>query len=463
MNTNEYEETARVEDTAKEWMNKYGKYIETNPVIDFNGTNFVFTGLTGHSTEKNHPTVQKVIERGGQYRQKVSGTTNYLVVNPEEAGETKIEAVIEQLEKGKNIKVILLKNLEKKLKAKTPSKKAAESKNAAKTLAAKNAKENSGVDGSRYALVGSERKSYKAVKAEVLKTGKTYTYFTRSPLKVGDKALIGFYGFTPSLNESSEDAYFCLAKTSKNIATVVDLNGNKTPKAYRVVLDLGFTKNVTKKIINDCAKFMNIEESDLILISTRIDHVNDSDCFRPISRFVRRIIAAATVLAFKEYASKESISRANEILATRHSFPMQIFDAESFFADGHTLELEDVYMKPDYESIEALKEKYGELIDKSWWREDDDDETPPLYHLYIDRDDDKDEIDKIGYDALDEYINKSVFTSAMAVMIQADLKNLMEAFLSANPPIDDYLDYMIEYANSLGAVEYVEMLKKVKK
>ena len=97
---------------------------------------------------------------------------------------------------------------------------------------------------------------------------------------------------------------------------------------------------------------------------------------------------------------------------------------------------------------------------------DDDDEGPQLYYLrigYGNYKNYKDDIGKIGYDALDEYFNKSIFTSAMTVMIQADLKNLMEAFLSANPPIDDYLDYMIEYANSLGAAEYVKMLKEVKK
>lgn len=338
----------------------------------------------------------------------------------------------------------------------------------------KKAKEkNLSADSSNYGLVASERKSYKAIKAKVLKTGRTYTYFTRTSLKVGDKALIGFHSFTPAWSswyEIFDEIVFEVAKTSRNIAAIVDLNGNKVPKEDRVGLDMGFTNNVTKKVINDCEKFINIEESDLILISTNAEHTNDFLYFRPISRFAKRIVAAATVIAFKKYASEENITKANDILSTRHGFPMQIFDAKIFdpsYDDyWHTLELEDVYMEPDYESIKALKTVYGELIEKAPWL--DDDEFPPLYRLkfkfgYGDDKNHKDDIDKIGYDALDEYINKSVFTSAMAVMIQADLKNLMEAFISANPPIDDYLDYMIEYANSLGAAEYVEMLKEVKK
>lgn len=66
-------EKERTREAAAEWMDKYGNYVEKNPDIDFNGSLFVFSGLEGHWAEKDHPTVQKVIEKGGQYRSKVSG------------------------------------------------------------------------------------------------------------------------------------------------------------------------------------------------------------------------------------------------------------------------------------------------------------------------------------------------------------------------------------------------------
>lgn len=100
------------ERAASQWMDKYGGYLERNPDIDFNGKLFAFSGLAGHGDEREHPTVQKVIEKGGQYRSKVSGLTNYLVVNPSDAGSSKIIAVMEQRQKGKDIKVILLSDLE---------------------------------------------------------------------------------------------------------------------------------------------------------------------------------------------------------------------------------------------------------------------------------------------------------------------------------------------------------------
>lgn len=97
------------------WLEDYGTYLEQDPVIDFNGTRFVFTGLTGTENEKDNPVVQKLTLKGGQHRKNVSGKTDYLVVAPEWAGASKIEAVLEQRKNGKSIKVILLEDLKKAL------------------------------------------------------------------------------------------------------------------------------------------------------------------------------------------------------------------------------------------------------------------------------------------------------------------------------------------------------------
>ena len=105
----EYAESA--EKAAEEWMQKYEKYITHNPVINFNGSVFVSSGCF----DEDHPTIQVLLEEGGQYRSKVSGLTNYLVVDPRYAGQSKIEAAIEQLQKGKNIKVVLRNDLENAL------------------------------------------------------------------------------------------------------------------------------------------------------------------------------------------------------------------------------------------------------------------------------------------------------------------------------------------------------------
>ena len=99
----------------EKWMEEYGEYLETEPDISFDNTLFVFTGLGGKSSEKEDPLVKKVIKAGGQYRTSISGKTDYLVVNPEGAGESKVLKAIELQENGGKIRIILQSDLEEAL------------------------------------------------------------------------------------------------------------------------------------------------------------------------------------------------------------------------------------------------------------------------------------------------------------------------------------------------------------
>lgn len=101
-------------DSKQDWLVKYGHLLSKDPQIVFDGKLFAFSGF-GHASEKEHPVVQKVMERGGLYRSKISGVTNYLVVDPVDSGEAKLRAVMEQREKGKFVQVILREDLEKAL------------------------------------------------------------------------------------------------------------------------------------------------------------------------------------------------------------------------------------------------------------------------------------------------------------------------------------------------------------
>ncbi|NLC26702.1 MAG: hypothetical protein GX777_08805 [Fastidiosipila sp.] len=88
------------------WLEEFGSYVEVAPQIEFEGKLFVFTGLT-----KSHEAAKQVLANGGEYRSSISGKTDYLIVNPDNAGKTKIDAAIEQKKKGSSIKVIMLEDL----------------------------------------------------------------------------------------------------------------------------------------------------------------------------------------------------------------------------------------------------------------------------------------------------------------------------------------------------------------
>ena len=109
--------------TGDSWLRRYKDYLETDPEVTFEGKKFVFSGVAFHAVEKDDPIVQRTVERGGEYRSKVSSKTDYLIVNPSSAGYSKMEAVLEQRKKGKMIKVIDFADFEKILERTPPKKK----------------------------------------------------------------------------------------------------------------------------------------------------------------------------------------------------------------------------------------------------------------------------------------------------------------------------------------------------
>lgn len=103
----------------------FQKTFSTEKLV-IKGNVFAFTGVEGLS---EWPTIlENLNARGGTYKSSVSGKINYLVCNPAYAGESKIKKVFELNSKGKNIKLILLKDFLKiiKVTVKTPQEELAE-------------------------------------------------------------------------------------------------------------------------------------------------------------------------------------------------------------------------------------------------------------------------------------------------------------------------------------------------
>lgn len=94
--------------TGQEWVRRHSRDISQNAFISVQGRSFVFAG-TGSLDEL--PDIRKrLTEMGGVERNSVSGKTDYLVCNPEAAGEAKIKNALEQRRKGSNIKIVLLED-----------------------------------------------------------------------------------------------------------------------------------------------------------------------------------------------------------------------------------------------------------------------------------------------------------------------------------------------------------------
>lgn len=104
-------------ETSKEFLKTYGKNIEKNPQIDFRDKKFVFTGLSArrYALEDETDYAKLIEDRGGLTRSKVSGVTDYLIVDPAGAGDSKIRDAIENQKKGKPIRIIHMDDFRKAL------------------------------------------------------------------------------------------------------------------------------------------------------------------------------------------------------------------------------------------------------------------------------------------------------------------------------------------------------------
>ena len=71
----------------------------------------------------------------------------------------------------------------------------------------------------------------------------------------------------------------------------------------------------------------------------------------------------------------------------------------------------------------------------------------------------EEEADKIMENA-SIYLNKYSYIGAISIMVRGGFVNLLNAFLSAKPPIDEFVGEIIEYLGNTGNDEALNILKK---
>lgn len=101
------------------WIRENEKYLTRDERIVIRDKAFVFSGVEHDENWERINT--RFTEMGGIYRSAVSGKTDYLVCDPPRAGESKLRNALEQKEKGKNVKIILLGDFLKALGLNIPT------------------------------------------------------------------------------------------------------------------------------------------------------------------------------------------------------------------------------------------------------------------------------------------------------------------------------------------------------
>ena len=144
-----------------------------------------------------------------------------------------------------------------------------------------------------WSLTGIFKKSVQQATVQ-LESGKEYQYACRWPFKEGDVAIIGntlLQNYTV-IEQSPNSGQFGLITYAEPKMTI--------KKSHAVELDYVFTESVSKKNITDCIKYL---ESPLKFETLQYGKMSEN--YFPLSFYIRRLLAAASIIAHPKFAAAE--------------------------------------------------------------------------------------------------------------------------------------------------------------
>lgn len=260
--------------------------------------------------------------------------------------------------------------------------------------------------------------------------GNCDSFIANKICKEGDKVLIGHGGET-----SYKLGEVCLL----NDEIIID------PK-YALKPLLIFSQNPVKNDIKSAAKWEPFEKAGDIegkdaysLFGVGKDTVTE---YYATDVIYMNIMQAITVLAFPEMSDEKEVKRAKSYLKKKKAIPSTLYkwkyNADFFYLTGmydgwkeDILSLE-LWEKPELEALDLgfVDDEY--LVFESF------DGPESMKIIYEDEE---------YANALNELIYRSVYT----VLIDIEAENLIAASLNAKPPIGNFIEKLIQYADEKGA------------
>lgn len=282
-----------------------------------------------------------------------------------------------------------------------------------------------------WSLTGIFKKSVQQATVQ-LESGKEYTYACRWPFKEGDVAIIGntLLQNYMDIEQSPNSGLFGIITYAEPKMTI--------KRSHAVELDYVFTESASKKNISDCAKYLKSP-----LDFKTVQYEKYSQNYFPLSLYIRRLFAAVSIIAHPKFAAADDIEAAKRYVGQNQNLndlelwvgppePAGLnFTDTQINTDGKSEEyLKQLGIEPEYEMYDFMRlseEKYFKIMDKA-----------------------------------NVFINKYTYIGAVSIMVRGGFVNMLNAFLSAEPPINDFYDEMIGYLGNTGSAEALNILKNYK-
>lgn len=272
----------------------------------------------------------------------------------------------------------------------------------------------------------------------MLSNKKSYDYACRYPVTEGDVAIVGYklpqYDYSGACESSANSGQMCIVKETAPKLTI--------KRSHAVETDFVFTTNVVKKNVTQCAKYISYGQEDYPLTLQLDKHISG---IRPISYHIRRILAASSILAYPKLAAKESLEAAKAIIMEQKRFEPEMAQLGWGPPEYIGVCFNDIHT-PNAAAVQALDYKEWGCKEYEW--------DEGLLNEMCGA------MPKIlESEQLQDFVNKYAHIGAVSIMLRGGFKNLLEAYLSVNPPIDAFYDEMCEVLNGVGHKQVYEVLK----
>ena len=282
-----------------------------------------------------------------------------------------------------------------------------------------------------WSLTGIFKKSVQQATVQ-LESGKEYQYACRWPFKEGDVAIIGntlLQNYTV-IEQSPNSGLFGVITYAEPKMTL--------KKSHAVELDYVFTENVSKKNITDCIKYLESPQD-----FNSVQYGKFSENYFPLSFYIRRLIAAASIIAHPKFAVAEDIETAKKYIRKKQNLnEMELLVGPP---EAAGFNFKDTQIDTKGKSEEYLKE-LG---------------VNPQYDMY-----DLMDFSSKKYNAMVKKanvdLNKYSYIGAISVMVRGGFVNLLKAFLSAKPPINGFYDEIVDFLGDTGNAEALSVVKNYK-
>lgn len=273
----------------------------------------------------------------------------------------------------------------------------------------------------------------------MLSNKKSFDYACRYPVAEGDVAIVGYglpqYDYNASACESS-------ANTGQMGIVQEALTKLTIKRAHAVEADFVFTPNVVKKTVTQCVKYLSYGHENYPLTLQLDKHASG---IRPISYHIRRILAASSILAHPKLTAKESLEAAKAIIMEKKRFEPEMAQLDWGPSEYIGICFNDIHT-PNAAAVQALNYKEWGCGEYEW-------DEGILNEMC-------NAMPKIlESEQLQDFVNKYSHIGAVSIMLRGGFKNLLEAYLSVNPPIDAFYHEMCEVLNGVGFSELYVILK----